>query len=314
MTSPIQVPVLYVSNYRTQVPVLCVLTHRERHSVSTKSNSNKTFNCRHINSTCHLKSQNNNLNRRHFHTTSRFESEGKYDDSGNKYDDSDDEFIVEDDDGPIPGEHPNDPVPGRDLYDPVKGQLVYHGTLENLVKHVKRLSVFTSAVIIAVQPFIFKSILAKSLGLQLILGSCIGFFALVTTALVHLVTRKYVRDMYYDKHTHMLTASTFTFLCGDRVHKFSTDDVCVHDLPKLFTYMTYSKVENNKINHVPLYIDPFLLRNKDVYVRIMQFHLSMDPFFKEERRQILDKVKLAQEMDQQEEREKEKEKNKEQKS
>lgn len=64
------------------------------------------------------------------------------------------------------------------------------------------------------QPILYKEILAlNSIPLAVGAYSFVGLFTFVTPLLLHLVTRKYVTHLQYDKTNDVYIAKTYNFFC-----------------------------------------------------------------------------------------------------
>lgn len=60
------------------------------------------------------------------------------------------------------------------------------------------------------QPFLFsKAVENDNIGAILGVFACIGFFAITTPLLIHMITKKYVTHLYYDAKEDVYIANTF---------------------------------------------------------------------------------------------------------
>lgn len=93
-----------------------------------------------------------------------------------------------------------------------KLERIYYGPLTPQIKAVKIFSLSSSAAGLLAQPIILKE--ASSIGstsLLIAICSVVGFFTFVTPLLLHIITKKYVTEVYYDPDTMNYTAITLNF-------------------------------------------------------------------------------------------------------
>lgn len=152
---------------------------------------------------------------------------------------------------------------------PQKGDLVYVGTLARMVRLVKLFSLSTSVVGIALQPFLYKQVSDLHWALAAMVGGVAGFFVFVTPVLLHVVTKRYVTQMYLDRNSGVFTATTYTLLLRERDHVFTAADVAVPTVPGIFTTV---KIRDK----VPLFIDPNLFLDRDAFVLMMKYDEPLD--------------------------------------
>lgn len=89
---------------------------------------------------------------------------------------------------------------------------VYYGILSPQIRAVKVFSLATSIGGVIAQPILLEQA-SKIGGTPMIVAICgiAGFFTFVTPLLLHLITKRYVTELYYDVTTKEYTASTITF-------------------------------------------------------------------------------------------------------
>lgn len=93
-----------------------------------------------------------------------------------------------------------------------KLERIYYGPLTPQIRAVKLFSVGSSAFGLAAQPIILRE--ANTIGstsLLIAICSVVGFFTFVTPILLHIITKKYVTEIYYDPETQTYQATTISF-------------------------------------------------------------------------------------------------------
>ncbi|XP_023014018.2 transmembrane protein 70 homolog, mitochondrial [Leptinotarsa decemlineata] len=146
---------------------------------------------------------------------------------------------------------------------------VYHGVLTPQIKAVKIFSLSSSIVGVIAQPFLYKEIFATS-NVPIILAaySFIGFFTVVTPILLHLITKKYIIQLNYNKETNTYIAKTVNFFCIPKETEFTPEDVKVPDVPGMFT--TFSAKGKS------FFVDPRLFEQPEHYSKIMGYDKPID--------------------------------------
>lgn len=102
------------------------------------------------------------------------------------------------------------------------GVTIYTGKFTRQIIRVKLFSLTTSAMGLLAQPILWqKGLEVSGTGLSVLICSVAGIFVFVTPVLLHLVTKKYVIDIKYNKDTDMYTAMTVSFfLFQNKVNHF----------------------------------------------------------------------------------------------
>lgn len=92
-------------------------------------------------------------------------------------------------------------------------QNVYKGTLSSRIRSLKFVSFMTSGIGLCVQPMLISksSELGSSLAATIGICTITGIFTFITPVLIHLVTRKYVTSLEYNKITDEYIATIYTF-------------------------------------------------------------------------------------------------------
>ena len=157
---------------------------------------------------------------------------------------------------------------GLPKHHPEKGDLIYVGKLSTMVRYIKAFSVSTSVVGIGVQPFIFNAANQFPTILKVAMGGFMSFFIFLSPLLLHLITKRYVINMYYNRKTDRFTLSTYTFFVYRKDTTFTNADVEVLNVPAMFT--------NLKVNNVPLLVDPASFTDRQAYIRLMSYDKPMD--------------------------------------
>lgn len=160
---------------------------------------------------------------------------------------------------------------------------VYYGILSPQIRAVKVFSLATSIGGVIAQPILLEQA-AKIGGTPMIVAICgiAGFFTFVTPLLLHLITKRYVTELYYDVTTKEYTASTITFFLMKQQTKFKLEDVVVPEVPGMFTTFMVGKKS--------LFVDPKLFPDPTHYIKIMGYDKPIDFKF-EEARQSADEGK-----------------------
>ncbi|XP_013782066.1 transmembrane protein 70 homolog, mitochondrial-like [Limulus polyphemus] len=153
-------------------------------------------------------------------------------------------------------------------------QPAYVGPLAKQIRVVKFFSISTSAIGIALQPFLLKSYLSFSPLAGLLIGSFFTCFIFVTPILLHWITKRYVVELSLDPSTRVFTATVLTLLNRKKHILFTAEDVHVPDLPGVFTSFV--------VNGVPLFVDsqsfedPQIFKHLMGYDKPLDFHLADD--------------------------------------
>ncbi|KYM94672.1 Ankyrin repeat domain-containing protein 12 [Cyphomyrmex costatus] len=88
---------------------------------------------------------------------------------------------------------------------------IYYGPLTKQIKLLKLFSLLTSSGGLLVQPFLYmKAIENDNIGVVLGIFACIGFFAITTPLLIHMITKKYVTYLYYNAKEDTYIANTYS--------------------------------------------------------------------------------------------------------
>lgn len=89
---------------------------------------------------------------------------------------------------------------------------IYFGALKRQIRSVKLFSLITSIGGLIAQPVLMEQA-GKIGGTPVIVAVCsfVGFFTFVTPFLLHLITKKYVTEIYHNTKTKEYTAATYTF-------------------------------------------------------------------------------------------------------
>ncbi|GAB1606589.1 transmembrane protein 70 homolog, mitochondrial-like [Argonauta hians] len=156
----------------------------------------------------------------------------------------------------------------RPLYDATKGKLIYGGPLTKTIKAVKLFSITSSGLGLVFQPFLFYKTPDTSVALKAGVSVFFAFFILVTPLLIHMVSRKYVTDLYFDEHSKIFTAATFNLLSFRKELTFKAEDVEVPAITGPFT----SVIVKGK----PLFMDPKFFLCKDSYIHLMGYDKPLD--------------------------------------
>lgn len=91
------------------------------------------------------------------------------------------------------------------------GESVYKGKYVSQILRVKMFSMATSVLGAATQPMLWqKGLEVSGVGVGITICSLVGIFTFVTPVLLHLVVRKYVVDILYNKETDQYTATTIS--------------------------------------------------------------------------------------------------------
>lgn len=92
-------------------------------------------------------------------------------------------------------------------------QNVYKGTLSSRIRNLKIVSFMTSGVGLCVQPMLISKSAELGSSLAATIGVCTitGFFTFITPVLIHLVTKKYVTSLEYNKKNDEYIATVYSF-------------------------------------------------------------------------------------------------------
>ncbi|XP_050092020.1 transmembrane protein 70 homolog, mitochondrial [Anopheles aquasalis] len=153
---------------------------------------------------------------------------------------------------------------------------VYYGTLTPQIRAVKVFSLATSIGGIIAQPVLLEQA-NKIGGTPMIVAVCgfAGFFTFVTPILLHLVTKRYVTELYYDPAEQQYTAVTITFFLRRERINFKLTDVVVPEVGGLFTTFL--------VKNKALFVDPQMFPDPTHYIKIMGYDKPIDFKFEEAR-------------------------------
>ncbi|XP_055371390.1 transmembrane protein 70 homolog, mitochondrial [Condylostylus longicornis] len=146
---------------------------------------------------------------------------------------------------------------------------VYYGSLTPRMKAVKVFSLTTSLTGLLAQPVLLEQgTKIGGTGMAIFLCGFAGFFTFVTPFLLHIITRNYVTELFYDLNRDEYTANTISLFLQKLETKFKVDDVKVPEVPGMFTSIQVGKTS--------LFLDPSQFTEPDHYVRIMGYDKPID--------------------------------------
>ncbi|KAL5234744.1 hypothetical protein ACI65C_002154 [Semiaphis heraclei] len=142
---------------------------------------------------------------------------------------------------------------------------IYIGTLGPRIRNLKIVSFMTSAVGLCIQPMVIQKAAEVGSSLAATIGVCTiaGFFTFITPVLIHLVTRKYVTSIEYNKKTDEYNATTISFFLKPKKVQFKPFEVRLPLTQKL-TVTFYAK-------ECPLFVDPQAFDDVMHYQRILGY-------------------------------------------
>ncbi|XP_034946319.1 transmembrane protein 70 homolog, mitochondrial [Chelonus insularis] len=151
----------------------------------------------------------------------------------------------------------------------LNAELIYHGKLSKSIKYVKIFSISTSAISLAIQPWIFPKIIETGSIPALMTGIIIfGGFAFITPLFLHLITNRYALDLYYDKRRDVYVATTYTLFATIRQIEFTPDDITKPGNMQLMTTCFVKKK--------PIFFDYNDFKDLNHYSRILGYDKPMD--------------------------------------
>ena len=168
---------------------------------------------------------------------------------------------------------------GFRCHDPIKGDLVYVGTIHKMVKKIKLFSLSTSIFAIALQPMILQKVLG-TLSITTVLTLMMNIFLFSTPIFLHLITKRYVVNIYHEEKSNTFTATTYSLFLQQKLLKFKPKYVQQPLKPMLFSNLLVN-------NTTPLFIDPSLFLSKKAYITLMKYDEPLDWQFEEK---IKDKI------------------------
>lgn len=154
------------------------------------------------------------------------------------------------------------------------------GSLSKNIKSVKVFSLTTSFAGVIAQPMLYDQAtkIGQSMPLTAAICGMVGFFTFVTPFLLHVITKKYVTELFYDPVNKEYIAEIITFfLTRQRIH-FKVEDVEVPDVPGMFTSFI---VKPKSGKPVALFVDPKLFDDPTHYIKIMGYDKPIDFKFEE---------------------------------
>ncbi|XP_077293780.1 transmembrane protein 70 homolog, mitochondrial [Arctopsyche grandis] len=152
---------------------------------------------------------------------------------------------------------------------PTQSEIIYNGALSKQIRAVKIFSLSSSIIGVIGQPVIYsKSLEIGGTPVMVAICGVVGFFTFVTPFLLHLITKKYVIYMSYNKDSNIYTATLVNFFLIRKKVNFTSTDVIVPDVPGLFTTFLAHKI--------PMFVDPNGFKNTDHFIKIMGFDKPID--------------------------------------
>ncbi|XP_012534799.1 transmembrane protein 70 homolog, mitochondrial [Monomorium pharaonis] len=146
---------------------------------------------------------------------------------------------------------------------------IYYGPLARQIKALKLFSLLTSCGGLMIQPILYtKAVENDNIGVVLGIFACIGFFAITTPLLIHMITKKYVTHLYYDAKEDKYIANTYSLFARTKQLTFTPQDVVVPDVTGMFT--------NCVIKNTPLFLEQSFFHDSSHYIRIMGYDKPID--------------------------------------
>ncbi|XP_033351431.1 transmembrane protein 70 homolog, mitochondrial [Bombus vosnesenskii] len=105
-------------------------------------------------------------------------------------------------------------------------EMIYNGTLTNKVRNIKMISLLSSVVSVISQPIIYMKILEEDNAISVgTLFALLNILTICSPLLIHLLTKRYVIEMYHYPNEKKYTAKLYSFLCKKREITFTPNDV-----------------------------------------------------------------------------------------
>ncbi|EZA59701.1 hypothetical protein X777_16400, partial [Ooceraea biroi] len=146
---------------------------------------------------------------------------------------------------------------------------IYYGSLTRQIKALKLFSLLTSTGGLLAQPFLYlKAIESGNTGAVLGISACIGFLAVTTPFLIHIITKKYVTHLYYDTEEDKYIANTYSLFAQKKEITFTPEDVVVPDITGMFA--------NCIVKGTPLFLEQGFFYDCNHYIRIMGYDKPID--------------------------------------
>jgi len=155
-----------------------------------------------------------------------------------------------------------DPASGLPLVDPKKGVLIYAGNFTKYISRIKLVGFTTSALAVAVQPYVV-SVAQEDMLLKAGALGTISTLVFCTPALVHIVAKKYITDIYFNDETKTFTLARKSFFLRRIEEEFKADDVKLPFVGGAFV--------NHIIKGKKYFIDITSFRSKDIYKHMVGY-------------------------------------------
>ncbi|KAI6656968.1 hypothetical protein LOD99_16269 [Oopsacas minuta] len=147
-----------------------------------------------------------------------------------------------------------------------QSKLVYSGPFSPAVRAIKLVSLVSSFTALSISPFLLAfgkegiPLLGKSMIVSITLLASWG-----TTGLLHLLTRAYIHNLYYNETQEIFTAHTTTLFYRTRVTRIHASDI--HQPADGFGAFFTTFVAKQK----PFYLHQEIMResNPELYMRIL---------------------------------------------
>ncbi|CAL8106647.1 unnamed protein product [Calicophoron daubneyi] len=145
------------------------------------------------------------------------------------------------------------------------GSIVYLSPNRKLLLYAKTFSLFSSAVVLAVQPFLISKCSQSGAFIAAAVFGC--GFGVVTPLLLHILTRSHVSEMYFDDSTGTYTAYTRGIFLNRKRIQFSAEEV-VRMPPGLL-------MANLSVRGIPLFLSEADFIDVDAFKTLMAFDKPM---------------------------------------
>ncbi|CAM1324379.1 TMEM70 (predicted) [Pycnogonum litorale] len=115
------------------------------------------------------------------------------------------------------------------------GDLVYEGKLTRNLKMVKYFSFTTTLIGLSIQPALLTTLSAKSSAFALTFCGFVGTITFVTPYLIHVLAKRYVTALYFDRQNKVFTAFTLSLFNREKPMRYVSDDVHIPDVTGAFS-------------------------------------------------------------------------------
>lgn len=150
-------------------------------------------------------------------------------------------------------------------------ELIYIGTMKNKVISLKVLSLVSTALSIAFQPYLFMKLMEKdSLTTMILILTLFNLITIGNPIFIHFVTKRYVIEMHHHPKEEKYSATVYTLFLRRKTIKFTPNDVTEGK------YHFSLPISTCYIKNKPLFFLEQNFLNHEHYFTLMNYNKPID--------------------------------------